>query len=56
MTGSPDTITGFNLMLCYFARGDKDKMKRHFIKLLSIPIPGMTEEEEEKLNDVLGKI
>lgn len=47
MNGSPDIQTAFNLMLCLYARGDKDKMKKHFIKMLSIPIPGMTEEDEE---------
>lgn len=48
MQGTPDIQTAFNLMLCLYARGDKEKMKRHFVKMLSIPIPGMTEEEEEK--------
>jgi intraflagellar transport protein 88 len=38
MGGSPDFQTGFNLILCYFALGDADKMKRGFSKLLSIPI------------------
>ena len=52
MNGSPDIQTAFNLMLCLFARGDKDKMKKHFIKMLSIPIPGMTEEDEETKDDV----
>lgn len=28
--------TGFNLILCYFALGDKDKMKRTFQKLLTV--------------------
>ncbi|KAJ1429454.1 intraflagellar transport particle protein, partial [Ochromonadaceae sp. CCMP2298] len=48
MTGSADIQTAFNLLLCLYARGDKEKMKRHFVKMLSIPIPGMTEEDEEK--------
>eukprot|EP01035_Chromulina_nebulosa_P025053 gene25053-32661_t len=52
MNGSPDIQTAFNLMLCLYARGDKDKMKKHFIKMLSIPIPGMTEEDEETKDDV----
>ena len=51
MAGSPDIQTAFNLMLCHYARGDKDKMKKHFNKMLSIPIPGMTEEDEEKVSD-----
>lgn len=51
--GSPDMQTAFNLMLCLYARGDKEKMRRHFAKMLGIPIPGMTEEDEEKNNDAL---
>jgi intraflagellar transport protein 88 len=51
MTGSPDIQTAFNLLLCLYARGDKDKMKKHFSKMLSIPIPGMTEDDEEKSNE-----
>eukprot|EP01038_Epipyxis_sp_PR26KG_P010596 gene10596-14235_t len=51
MNASPDIQTSFNLMLCYYARGDKELMKRHFIKMLSIPIPGMNEEDEEKNNE-----
>merc|ERR1719401_1917970 len=31
-----DFMTGFNLILCYYALGDKDKMKTGFLKLLSI--------------------
>jgi intraflagellar transport protein 88 len=38
MQGSPDFQTGFNLILCYLAIGDSEKMKRGFSKLLSIPI------------------
>lgn len=49
MTGSPDIQTAFNLMLCLYARGDKDKMRKHFTKMLSIPIPGMTEDDEERM-------
>lgn len=37
--GNSDVATGYNLLLCYYAHGDKDKMKEHFLKLLSIPIP-----------------
>ena len=51
MTGSPDAQTGFNLLLCYFARGDKDKMKRQFQKMLTIPVVGMTDDDEEKAGE-----
>jgi len=49
MTNSPDIQTGFNLLLCLFARGDKEKMKKHFAKMLTIPIPGMTDDDDEKV-------
>jgi len=52
MAGSADIQTAFNLLLCLYARGDKEKMKRHFVKMLTIPIPGMTEEDEEKVGEV----
>jgi intraflagellar transport protein 88 len=50
MTGSPDMPTAFNLLLCLYARGDKEKIRRHFIKMLTIPVPGMTEEDEVRKN------
>lgn len=48
MGGSADFQTGFNLILCYLALGDAEKMKRGFSKLLTIPIAGMVDEEEEE--------
>lgn len=50
--GSPDIISAFNLLLCLYARGDKDKLRKHFTKMLTISIPGMTEEDEEKTDDL----
>lgn len=50
--GSPDVQTAFNLLLCLYARGDKDKMRKHFSRMLNVPIPGMTEEDEEKHLDL----
>lgn len=38
MQEEPDFKTGFNLILCYFALGDRDKMKKAFIKLLSVDL------------------
>lgn len=54
MTGGspPDMHTAFNLLLCLYARGDKEAMKRHFAKMLTIKTPGMTEEDEEKADDL----
>eukprot|EP01135_Chromosphaera_perkinsii_P000153 Nk52_evm49s32 gene=Nk52_evmTU49s32 len=36
MEGNPDTTTGFNLILCYFALGDKGNMKKSFQLLLTM--------------------
>ena len=36
MTEQPEYRTGFNLVLCYFALGDRDKMKKSFTKLLEV--------------------
>ena len=49
MSGDPDFQTGFNLILCYYAKGETDKMKRGFTKLLSITIQGVNEEDEEEV-------
>ena len=51
MTGTPDMQTAFNLLLCLYARGDKDKMRRHFSKMMTITVPGMTDDDLEKLNN-----
>ena len=40
----------FNLMLCLYSLGDKVRMKDCFTSLLTIEIPGFTEEEEEEMN------
>jgi tetratricopeptide (TPR) repeat protein len=47
MGGNADFQTGFNLILCYYALGDTERMKRGFTKLLAVPINGMAEDEEE---------
>ena len=51
MAGSADIQTAFNLLLCLYVRGDKEKMKRHFLKMLSIPIVGMTDDDEDKVEE-----
>jgi len=43
-----DFMTGFNLILCYYALGDKDKMKDGFSKLLEIEQVGLEDEDEEE--------
>mmetsp|Transcript_22507 Transcript_22507/g.49711 ORF Transcript_22507/g.49711 Transcript_22507/m.49711 type:complete len:830 (-) Transcript_22507:36-2525(-) len=44
-----DFMTGFNLILCYYALGDKEKMKSGFLKLLSIEQVGLEDFDEEEL-------
>jgi intraflagellar transport protein 88 len=46
MEGCPDYHTGFNLLLCYFAVGDREKMKRGFQRLVSIVLPAVEQHEE----------
>eukprot|EP01137_Pigoraptor_chileana_P011551 Opistho-2@62614 len=36
MDGSPDLNTGLNLILCYYALGDRDRMRKGFAKLLTV--------------------
>ena len=38
MSEAPGFKTGFNLILCYFALGDREKMKRAFQKLLTVDL------------------
>ena len=38
MGEEPDFKTGFNLILCYYALGDREKMKRAFQKLLTVDL------------------
>ena len=40
MEGSADLQTGFNLLLCYYALGDKARMRQGFTRLLSVRQPG----------------
>ncbi|XP_019380627.1 PREDICTED: intraflagellar transport protein 88 homolog [Gavialis gangeticus] len=38
MGTSPNLKAGFNLILCYFAVGDRDQMKRAFQMLIAVPL------------------
>lgn len=49
MATSPDFQTAFNLIVCYYARGDTDTMKVAFDKLLQIPPVALEGEEEEDM-------
>jgi len=56
MDGSPDLQTGFNLVLCYYAAGEKERMKKAFTRLLGVRELGMEDEEslQSELDDVLN--
>ena len=45
MDGSPDLQTGFNLVLCYYASGEKERMRKAFSRLLGVRELGMEDEE-----------
>jgi len=49
MNDTPDFDVGFNLIVCLYALGDKEKMRTWFERLLLIDIPGVDEEEQEEL-------
>uniref|UniRef100_A0A673HSC2 Intraflagellar transport 88 homolog n=1 Tax=Sinocyclocheilus rhinocerous TaxID=307959 RepID=A0A673HSC2_9TELE len=38
MSESPNIKTGFNLILCYYAIGDRESMKKAFQKLICVPL------------------
>eukprot|EP01063_Lacrimia_lanifica_P006877 TRINITY_DN14353_c0_g1_i1.p1 TRINITY_DN14353_c0_g1~~TRINITY_DN14353_c0_g1_i1.p1 ORF type:complete len:843 (+),score=407.02 TRINITY_DN14353_c0_g1_i1:52-2580(+) len=44
----PDMQTGFNLLLCYYVLRDKDKLKRHFLKLLQIRMGGSSADDDDE--------
>ena len=47
MSESPNFKTGFNLILCYFALGDRNKMRTAFQKLLMVDLK--TDDEDKYL-------
>jgi len=48
MNGHGDPQTGFNLVVCYYARGDREKMKKGFAQLLSCQEYAEEGDEEEE--------
>ncbi|XP_037542593.1 intraflagellar transport protein 88 homolog, partial [Nematolebias whitei] len=42
---SPNIKAGFNLILCYYAIGDRERMKKAFQKLISVPL-GIDDEDK----------
>ena len=49
MDNEPDLVTGFNLVICYYALGDREKMKKSFVALLALRAYEPDEEEEENM-------
>ncbi|KAJ3111494.1 Intraflagellar transport protein 88 [Physocladia obscura] len=43
---SPDHHTGFNLILCYFALGDRERMKKGLQKLVAIRAPSIEQNDD----------
>ena len=55
MDGNADFQTGFNLIVCYYALGDEEKMRKGFARLLSIPMPHNSEDEVRR-HSVCGSL
>ncbi|PWU96193.1 putative intraflagellar transport protein 88 [Trypanosoma cruzi] len=54
MEGNGDVNAGFNLLLCYYALGEPEKMKRTFQKLLNCKPVGIEDEDDiDEKKDVL---
>lgn len=51
MEGNPDFQTGFNLIVCYFAMGDTEKMKKAFSKIVDVPVAGAPDGDDENDDD-----
>mmetsp|Transcript_25657 Transcript_25657/g.22677 ORF Transcript_25657/g.22677 Transcript_25657/m.22677 type:complete len:189 (+) Transcript_25657:435-1001(+) len=48
---SPDFPIAFNLLLCLYAIGDKERLKRYFTIMLNIELPGLEEELDDEIID-----
>ena len=55
MNDTPEYDIGFNLIVCLYALGQKDKMRTWFERLLMMDIPGQEEEEQEELIQLQSK-
>jgi intraflagellar transport protein 88 len=51
MEGSTDFQSGFNLIICYYAIGEHEKMRRAFTSLIQMPMEGLSEEEEAEAKE-----
>ena len=52
MENASDETTAFNLVVAYHALGDKEKMKKAFLKQLQMQTPEEVEAEEEATGDM----
>ncbi|KAL7692215.1 putative 43kDa postsynaptic protein [Plasmopara halstedii] len=48
MEGNADFQSGFNLLICYYAIGEHEKMRRGFTNLITIPMEGMTDGDDDE--------
>lgn len=53
MSESPNIHCGYNLILCYYAIGDKERMKVAFQKLIAVPL-GIDDEDKYISSSVSG--
>lgn len=56
MSMSPNLKTGFNLILCYFAIGNCEQMKKAFQKLIAVPCEVNYDDKYISPNVSLNKI
>jgi intraflagellar transport protein 88 len=54
MDQAPDGQTGFNLIVCYYAVGDRDKMKKGFMQLLGVQ-DQLADDEEDEDSETIDK-
>jgi intraflagellar transport protein 88 len=55
MNDQPDFDVGFNLIVCLYSLGEREKMRTWFERLLLIDIPGVEEEEQQELLELQKK-
>ena len=55
MEGDPDFQTAFNLVVCYFALGNTEAMRKSFQRLIQIPIMSSSNEDEDLFGEIEGK-
>lgn len=56
MSMSPNLKAGYNLILCYFATGDREQMKKAFQKLIAVPLEVDDDDKYISTNVSLNKI